>query len=1293
MGLRQFTLALAVIVPVSSVSLAGVSEARKADISDERLQAGRPILRPVSDVPQGRVQRLVFSDEGGRLRLYAAGDDKLVRKWSISPSPSGNIIFQPEQPIRWPILPGQTGIIFGLDVHPNLNGRTLLAFGGIGIHPSQVELVDVANTSIRQTLKLPEFGGIHQYAYDVAFHPTQPYLVAGLGGYREEGSGATLLVWGWREGTLSHVASVDAGLGCVDFLEFNPAGDRLLAADFGGVVSSWDFSPDAATRLVRLSETNLETRITGVRWTGHRDWVAATESKGLLWNTDSETDSEAKRWTTTRITNNSDAAVTYRVRNATAPKPEWESLPTRRLQPGESFRSNGRTVSVDFNLVETNAAYSQLAPGREFEIWTIDGDPRLIDVSAAAAVAVSAPAQKVAVAIANYVLPSYGDKPYQILLRSTDGSGRRLTLEQPGFEGGVSAIAFSPDGKYLAAAGVDAVALSGSSSAALSGIVLRLWSTSDGRLLGQFPSARAAVKTGGAIANVSISGDDTIAFARGPFASNLIAPNYYEYLQKRGEPLSSSPALTHRLTLNTSELVQSTASPADNQIWLFRQDDQSFSLEQVQGGRTKLGPLPNLASMGTPLTAVGFQVNRREYVAIGYVSGILVWDVQAVREGKARREESLNEAIARGFYGPEGRVTCLAVSAGATDDRWLLAGSEDGTLSAWSLRGLHADPRQRRELQIRLKTEGGRLLVDDVESTGPGWLAGFEPGDEIVGVEWPHQADSGRGSVLPADQWRRALELPIPGFQTVVRIRNRADDGGDSGDVQIIGTRALHQPLWTLYPLVDGNWVLWSPSGYFLTSGENVAQHLGWHKNLGLETFDFFPAEVFRDSFTMRANRRRRLLEYQDPIPPPNEVVYPSSVSITRLDYASGGPVAADRNVLDAPRDLVVSIEAEQRGREQIIGLQLWCNGYFVADAQRPATGTYENTGTAASLRDVVIEKEWLRQESNNTLVAVVESHDPESRATIRNRSFRSVFVRGRSTPKLHYLGIGVTQLDDAAGFRAQGTHPLQFAANDAYYLGKALERACGERYARGTFQILANPSQLAGTESAEVAAPTREAILQALDALVNAAGPDDLVCLLISTHGFNNRLGVPGLYLVAQDTAVDLENAVTREDLYSRLRKLPCAALLLIDACHSGKIESNRHMQEAGELAIGPTVLASSSPGQLSWEQPRLRSVPELGREIGHGVFTAAALEALTGRRLRVPGEAGSSVVRAEVDQSGDGRLSLEELGAYISQRVPRLTAALGLETQSPVLFTSSTQRDRDIDLRDLRDFAGGDQ
>jgi len=169
------------------------------------------------------------------------------------------------------------------------------------------------------------------------------------------------------------------------------------------------------------------------------------------------------------------------------------------------------------------------------------------------------------------------------------------------------------------------------------------------------------------------------------------------------------------------------------------------------------------------------------------------------------------------------------------------------------------------------------------------------------------------------------------------------------------------------------------------------------------------------------------------------------------------------------------------------------------------------------------------------------------------------------------------------------------------------------------------------------------------------------------------------------------LDNALRDTDLFEdRLYRLRAPALLLLDACHSGSALTGSTLRGLSGFGLGPEVLVSCKPNQLSYENPALRY--DHGRWYGMSAFTASLVEALRGDSLSVSQAGTPTMISGSsnmIDRNGDGYFSIEELGLHAAARVPAIRRLAGgneraaLEPQQPDLLPSLAFPRRHIRFR----------
>jgi hypothetical protein len=196
-------------------------------------------------------------------------------------------------------------------------------------------------------------------------------------------------------------------------------------------------------------------------------------------------------------------------------------------------------------------------------------------------------------------------------------------------------------------------------------------------------------------------------------------------------------------------------------------------------------------------------------------------------------------------------------------------------------------------------------------------------------------------------------------------------------------------------------------------------------------------------------------------------------------------------------------------------------------------------------------------------------------------------------------------------------------------------------------------------------AAATRDAVLASLRSAATAAAPGDTLVVYLAGHGIAIRGGwyflSPAVTDVEEEEIVRL--SASADQITGTMREARASRIvLMIDACNSGAVVKdvkglvqNRVYTQLGRMT-GFAVLAASRQDQAALEQATL----------GHGVFTAAAMAALSGGG----------------DRNGDGRVTARELAAYLARQIPTLATEHLNEVQIPVAYAPS----EDFVVRSLR-------
>lgn len=273
------------------------------------------------------------------------------------------------------------------------------------------------------------------------------------------------------------------------------------------------------------------------------------------------------------------------------------------------------------------------------------------------------------------------------------------------------------------------------------------------------------------------------------------------------------------------------------------------------------------------------------------------------------------------------------------------------------------------------------------------------------------------------------------------------------------------------------------------------------------------------------------------------------------------------------------------------------------------------------------IERAFALQEGYNRIEAALLFRGAEIERQVAEVTRRPPPSSGPVSPtaQLWFFGVGISDYEIA-------TQNLEYAHRDAEELARALAAQEGVLFSRVNTRVLTN------------AEATERNVRIEMNDFLRQASEEDLIVVFLAGHGVQDN--EQNLYLMTHDA--DMQRPFTGMSLdlfrdFLRSRPINQKAMLLLDICHAGSVGPRRRGRVVAEDAIqqlsdgtGTVVFASSTGAQSSLEGP------EFGG--GHGAFTAALLEAVTGAADR---EAGN----------GDGLNSLHEIISYTSRRVPQLT------------------------------------
>jgi len=226
--------------------------------------------------------------------------------------------------------------------------------------------------------------------------------------------------------------------------------------------------------------------------------------------------------------------------------------------------------------------------------------------------------------------------------------------------------------------------------------------------------------------------------------------------------------------------------------------------------------------------------------------------------------------------------------------------------------------------------------------------------------------------------------------------------------------------------------------------------------------------------------------------------------------------------------------------------------------------------------------------------------------------------------PKLYVVAVGISDYP--------GDLRLNFAARDAEALGAAL-RQHGAPLFRG-IEVQQVTDQQA----------TRAAILKGLSWLRSQMTQNDYGIFFFAGHGELDQDGSLYFLPVDADTNDLLSSAVPAEQVKRALGGIPGKLITMLDACHSAGIAGSRTGKRRGEASLTDDLvrdLITDESGVVAMCSSTGREFSLENNEFRHGNFTLALIEGLSGK----------------ADFNADGVVYLNELDAYVTDRVKALT------------------------------------
>ena len=433
------------------------------------------------------------------------------------------------------------------------------------------------------------------------------------------------------------------------------------------------------------------------------------------------------------------------------------------------------------------------------------------------------------------------------------------------------------------------------------------------------------------------------------------------------------------------------------------------------------------------------------------------------------------------------------------------------------------------------------------------------------------------------------------------------------------------QELLALFIHPDGQrWVAWTPQGYYDASA-GADDLIGWQVNHGYDKApDFFPVSQFQERFNRRDVIARVLdtLDVEKAVAAANEAAGKPVAKAAPLTTSLLTPVVEIKdpapNSEQTSRELSLSYLARMTTPDPIEKIEALVDGVAVKSEDHELLTQDDkrvgNLRLAMPLHDAKIS------------VIAYNKNGPSQPASVQ------VLWRGpgrEEKPKLYVLAIGVTH------YKATGLPEVHFPAKDAHdFVALAKAEEGGLLYGK----VVPYPEH----ESLEDENATHDAILDGLDWIEHAVeNSNDVAMVFLSGHGINTPDQQYHFLPYDYDPKRIDRTTISGAELKEFITKIGGKTLFFFDTCFSGNVLPAKDADTkpdvdgfANELRTaknGVVVFTSSTGNELSLELPGLNN----------GAFTKAVIDGMRGAAAR----------------SGSKVISIADLESYVSHRVHDLT------------------------------------
>jgi len=405
----------------------------------------------------------------------------------------------------------------------------------------------------------------------------------------------------------------------------------------------------------------------------------------------------------------------------------------------------------------------------------------------------------------------------------------------------------------------------------------------------------------------------------------------------------------------------------------------------------------------------------------------------------------------------------------------------------------------------------------------------------------------------------------------------------------------------TLFYGTDGEWVMWTPQGYY-TGSPGGGKLVGWQINQGpASEAHYVRGRQLRDKL-LRPDIVERAIVLASAEAAIEEAGL-QSMSVETLLSHTPPVVLAKPWEREAVGGRGIVLVATEKNALPVIGTKI-----TVSDGQQETAVEPRETELPARAPDPeegatlrAFEVPLFKGDNTVRIVAVNAAGESEPvEVEITHNGEGALDKRGT----LWVLAVGVDtypgakKMPDPATGTTASFKDLKYAGADASAFAQAVVAQMRPQHAQTNVTVLVN--------NGGDGQPTRANVLAALERIRDTSADTDTVVILLAGHGENWKGGryhfLPTDFKRASTSELGDNVIDWKEDIQPLIAKMKGRRLLFLDACYSANAYNKTLLADADANRF--VAYSAAAPGQKAWEFT----------DEGHGAFTYMLIEALRG-------------------------------------------------------------------------------